>query len=82
MASTRIAPDTKLGKRRTTFEQAPELGDVDLASALIEREPITVVVSEKGWIRAVKGTIAEPAELRFKEGDRLRLLVPCETTDT
>ncbi|MEO9189432.1 MAG: DNA gyrase C-terminal beta-propeller domain-containing protein, partial [Acetobacteraceae bacterium] len=45
------------------------------------REPITVILSEKGWIRALKGGVADPAELRFKEGDRLKVLLPCQTTD-
>jgi topoisomerase-4 subunit A len=49
--------------------------------ALVEREAITVILSDKGWIRAVKGTVADPAELKFKEGDKLRLLLPCHTTD-
>ena len=49
--------------------------------ALMEREPITVILSDKGWIRAVKGHGTDPQEIKFKEGDRLRLLVPCETTD-
>ena len=47
----------------------------------MEREAITVILSEKGWIRAVKGAVAEPADLKFKEGDKLRLLLPCQTTD-
>ena len=46
-----------------------------------EREPITVVLSEKGWIRAVRGHVGDDAELRFKEGDRLKRLVHCQTTD-
>jgi topoisomerase-4 subunit A len=55
---------------------------VEIAThAFIEREPITVILSEKGWIRAVKGHIGEGADLRFKEGDRLKLLLACETTD-
>jgi topoisomerase IV subunit A len=69
-----------LGARRTRIESAPT--EIAVATeALIEREPVTVILSEKGWIRAVKGTVAEPGELRFKEGDRLKVLLPCETTD-
>ena len=49
--------------------------------AFVEREPITVILSEKGWIRAIKGAVADPNELKFKEGDKLRLLLPCQTTD-
>ena len=69
-----------LGARRTVLGQAPLAVEVD-ADSLIEREPITVVLSDKGWLRAVKGHLAESAELKFKEGDKLRLLVPCQTTD-
>jgi topoisomerase-4 subunit A len=57
---------------------------VDAAAALeaaTPREPITVILSEKGWIRAAKGAVADPSELKFKEGDRLAFLVPAETTD-
>ncbi len=72
----------KLGARRTTFAEAPREAEIAVAvEALIEREAITAILSEKGWIRAVKGAVADAAELRFKEGDRLRALVPCETTD-
>ena len=69
-----------LGARRTVLGQAPLVVEVN-ADSLIEREPITVVLSDKGWIRAMKGHLAEGAELKFKEGDKLRLLVPCQTTD-
>jgi topoisomerase-4 subunit A len=47
----------------------------------VEREAITVILSEKGWIRAVKGSVADPSELKFKEGDKLGRLLPCMTTD-
>ena len=69
-----------LGARRTVLGQVPVAIEVD-ADSLIEREPITVVLSDKGWIRAVKGQVADGSELKFKEGDKLRLLVPCHTTD-
>lgn len=45
------------------------------------REPITVILSERGWIRAAKGRVEDPSELKFKEGDKLQFLVPAETTD-
>jgi topoisomerase-4 subunit A len=69
-----------LGARRTVIGAPPAavLVDEDL---LIEREPITAVLSAKGWLRAVRGHLADGAELKFKEGDGLRLLVPCQTTD-
>ena len=69
-----------LGDRRTTISDVPEPIDIN-ADHLIEREPITVVLSQKGWIRAVRGHVADGAELKFKEGDALRTLVPCQTTD-
>ena len=50
-----FGPDTALGKRRTTFADAPDTSDIDFAEAMVEREPITVIVSEKGWIRAHEG---------------------------
>jgi topoisomerase-4 subunit A len=48
---------------------------------MIVREPITVILSERGWIRAAKGRVDDPSELKFKEGDKLQFLVPAETTD-
>ena len=69
-----------LGARRTVLGVVPLAIEVD-ADSLIEREPITVVLSDKGWIRAVKGHLADGAELKFKEGDKSRFLVPCQTTD-
>jgi len=69
-----------LGARRTVMGQPPVAIEVDTDS-LIEREPITVVLSDKGWIRAVRGHLADGAELKFKEGDKLSRLVSCQTTD-
>ena len=69
-----------LGKRRTRLGDAPPTVEV-APDAFVEREAITVILSDKGWVRAVKGSVAEPSELRFKEGDKLKLLVPCFTTD-
>jgi topoisomerase-4 subunit A len=70
-----------LGDRRTAFAAAPAAIAEAVEEALIVREPITVVVSEKGWVRALKGHAVDPASLRFKEGDKLRFLLPAETTD-
>jgi topoisomerase-4 subunit A len=76
-----LGPDTKLGKRRSIFDTAPVV-DADAAiEAMIVREPITVILSERGWIRAAKGKVEDPSELKFKEGDKLGLIVPAETTD-
>ncbi len=69
-----------LGDRRTELGAAPVAIEID-TDAFVEREPITVILSEKGWIRAVKGAVADPNDLKFKEGDKLRLLLPCQTTD-
>jgi topoisomerase-4 subunit A len=69
------------GKRRTTFGEAPAADSLPSAESFIPREPITVIVSERGWIRAAKGAVADPSELKFKEGDKLAFLVPAETTD-
>jgi topoisomerase IV subunit A len=76
----KLGPDTALGRRRTQFEAAPELADVDLASSMIEREPVTVVVSEKGWIRALKGHVEDLSNLPFKSDDVLRRAFFTETT--
>ena len=72
--------DTELGRRRSTFAEAPAI-DIDLDRAMIEKEPITVILSEKGWIRAMKGHIEDLQKLEFKQGDRLMRAVPASTTD-
>ncbi len=77
----KYGPQTELGKRRTTFADAPEHHEDDIAHAMIEREPVTIVVSEKGWLRAMKGHISDYATLTFKEGDKLKLAFPAYTTD-
>jgi topoisomerase-4 subunit A len=69
-----------LGARRTELGDAPAAVDV-ATDAFVEREPITVILSEKGWIRAMKGHLGEDAELRFKEGDKLKFRLNCQTTD-
>ena len=76
-----FGPETPLGKRRTTFADAPTHDVEDLQQALIEREPITVIVSEKGWIRALKGHVADLATLTFKTDDALKFALHAETTD-
>ncbi len=74
-------PETPLGRRRTTFADMPATVDIEAATAaLVEREPVTVVVSQKGWIRALKGHGADLAALQFKGDDRLRMSFPAETT--
>jgi topoisomerase-4 subunit A len=76
----KYAKNTPLGRRRTDFAAPPEV-DFDAEQALVEREPVTVVCSERGWIRAMKGHLETPGELSFKEGDKLKFLVHAETTD-
>ncbi len=68
------------GARRTDFAVAQDAEDVPL-EAMIEREPITVVCSRMGWIRAMKGHIALDTQLRFKDGDEARFILHAETTD-
>jgi topoisomerase-4 subunit A len=76
-----LGPDTPLGKRRSIFADAPQVDTEAALEAMIVREPITVILSERGWIRAAKGRVEDPSELKFKEGDKLQFLVPAETTD-
>ena len=76
-----IGQETVLGRRRSTFAEAPVVDAAAAIEAMIVREPITVILSERGWIRAQKGKVDDPSELKFKEGDKLAFLVPCETTD-
>src|SRR5690606_9241836 len=70
-----------LGRRRTTFGEAPAHDLEDVQQAMIEREPITVILSEKGWIRAMKGHISDLSGVSFKEGDSLKLSFHAQTTD-
>ena len=77
----KYAKATELGRRRTQFSEAPEADDAAIQQAMIEKEPVTIVISEKGWIRALKGHIADTSALNFKEGDALRLAFPAQTTD-
>src|SRR5690606_818920 len=77
----RFGSSTPLGRRRTQFADAPEHDVGDIAQAMIEREPVTVVVSEKGWLRAMKGHLSDFSTLSFKEGDGLKLAFHAQTTD-
>ncbi|MET0530392.1 MAG: DNA topoisomerase IV subunit A, partial [Microvirga sp.] len=75
-----FGPDTAIGRRRTTFAEAPDTSDIDFAEAMIEREPITVIVSEKGWIRAMKGHQEDISSVQFKGDDKLKTSFFAETT--
>ncbi len=68
------------GGRRTEIVDAPEPIEVPV-EAVIEREPITVICSEKGWIRAIRGHLDDISDLKFKDGDRGRLVLCAQTTD-
>jgi topoisomerase-4 subunit A len=71
---------TVLGARRTQFADAAEIEEVPY-EAMIEREPITVICSKMGWIRAMKGHVDLTAEQKFKDGDGARFAFHAETTD-
>jgi len=77
----KFAKATEIGRRRTLFSNAPEADLEAIQQAMIEKEPITVVISEKGWIRALKGHISDVSTLPFKEGDGLKLSFTASTTD-
>src|SRR6185437_1570065 len=64
-----FGPKTDLGKRRTTFAQAHEHDEAAIEEAMAVREPITVVVSDKGWIRALRGHVNDFKNVAFKAGD-------------
>ncbi|MGN6279274.1 MAG: DNA topoisomerase IV subunit A [Sphingomonas sp.] len=78
----RYGADTALGKRRTLIEEAGPARDIPL-EAMIEREPITVIMSQRGWIRAMKGHVdlASADTLKFKEGDGPAFAFHAQTTD-
>jgi topoisomerase IV subunit A len=76
----KFSPKTPLGKRRTGFAKAPAHDEAAIEEALVEREPITVVVSEKGWIRALRGQVADLSALAFKADDALDHAFFAETT--
>ncbi|WP_300527465.1 DNA topoisomerase IV subunit A [Maricaulis sp.] len=74
-------PETELGARRTVFGDAPAVAEAASIEAFVVREPITAVLSEKGWVRALKGHSSDVTGLKFKEGDKSAFAVKCETTD-
>jgi topoisomerase-4 subunit A len=75
-----FGPKTALGKRRTGFSEAPVHDEEAFQEAMTVKEPITVVVSEKGWIRALRGHQEDLSGLTFKEADQLKLAFKSETT--
>jgi topoisomerase-4 subunit A len=78
----RYGPETELGKRRTLIEEAALAREIPL-EAMIEREPITVILSQRGWIRAMKGhnDLASADAAKFKEGDGPAFAFHAQTTD-
>ena len=71
---------TALGKRRSSFEDAPVI-DLALEAAMVEKEPITVILSAKGWVRTLKGHQDDLSKLEFKQGDELKYALKAQTTD-
>jgi topoisomerase-4 subunit A len=76
----KFGPKTPLGKRRTGFSEAPVTDEAAFQEAMTVKEPITVVVSEKGWIRALRGHVQDVSNLSYKSDDKLKLFFPSETT--
>ncbi len=78
----RFGPNTELGKRRTTFADAPAADLADMVEeALIPREPITIVLSRMGWVRALKGHTDDVTGIKHKDGDETAFSLKAETTD-
>jgi topoisomerase-4 subunit A len=76
----KLGPNTKIGHRRTEFGEAPEHDEAAIEEAMVIREPVTVVVSEKGWIRALRGHQTDLSGVTFKAGDSLQFAFPTEST--
>src|SRR5260221_5175155 len=75
-----FGPKTQIGKRRTTFGIAPAHDEAAIEEAMVVREPVTIVVSEKGWIRALRGHVSDLAGVTFKTDDALKFAFATETT--
>ncbi len=77
-----FGPDTLMGARRTEIGHAPVPVDIEeLEEAMIEKEPVTVICSAKGWIRAMKGHGHNAKDFKYKDGDRGRFVLEIQTTD-
>ncbi|AWW74111.1 DNA topoisomerase IV subunit A [Erythrobacter sp. KY5] len=74
------AEDTALGARRTRIEEAAPAVEFSM-DAMIEKEPVTVILSQKGWIRAARGHVDLSQEFKYKEGDALAYILHAQTTD-
>src|SRR6201996_7256962 len=75
-----FGPKTPLGKRRTQFADAPEHDLAAIEEAFVEREPVTVLISDKGWVRTLKGHVADLSGLQFKTDDKLDQAFFAEST--
>jgi topoisomerase-4 subunit A len=75
-----FGPKTELGRRRTTFGEVAEHAAAAVEEAMIVREPVTIVVSEKGWIRALRGHVTDLSGVAFKTDDSLKFSFFAETT--
>ncbi|MDP4538973.1 DNA topoisomerase IV subunit A [Qipengyuania sp. DY56-A-20] len=73
-------PDTPLGRRRTSIEEAAPTVEFSM-DAMIEKEPITVILSQRGWVRGARGHVPLDQEFKFKEGDGPAFAVHAQTTD-
>ena len=73
-------PKSDLGRRRTDIADAPDIEDIDL-DVLVEKEPVTIVVSEKGWVRTMKGHVEDAKSIKYKDGDKQGFIVHAQTTD-
>jgi topoisomerase-4 subunit A len=71
---------TPLGRRRTDFAEAPEHDEAAIEEAMVVREPVTIVVSDKGWVRALRGHQEDLSNIAFKQDDKLRISFFAETT--
>jgi topoisomerase-4 subunit A len=72
------AEDTALGRRRTTIAEAAPTTEFSM-DAMIEKEPVTVILSQRGWIRAARGHLEQ--EWKYKEGDEEAFVIHAQTTD-
>jgi topoisomerase-4 subunit A len=76
----KFSKKTPLGRRRTDFAEAPEI-DAEFEQAMIDKEPVTVVCSEKGWIRTMKGHMEDYSSLVYKDGDQAKFVFHAQSTD-
>ncbi len=73
--------DTELGRRRTEIGSAPAPVLVDLDAIMIEKEPVTILCSSQGWIKAMKGHGIKAKDIKYKDGDRGQFMIEAQTTD-